>query len=115
MSDDYDLINVDAAEPMFGMQVGKVTLRVHGSSQCKGPLHENGRPICCIHNPTDHHMLKWEQNWRADKGVMERMCTHRVGHPDPDDLLVMTTEWAGTHGCDLCCQKPTNQPKKETT
>ena len=105
-AEDYELISVDIAEPTFGAQIGKGLLKTHGAAQCAGPLAENGKPICCIHNPSDHHMLTWQQNWRGDKGMMERLCPHGVGHPDPDDLKVRTTSWAGTHGCDGCCAKP---------
>jgi hypothetical protein len=100
---DEDLIFVDAAEPVIGAQVGMTLLRVHPAEACAGPAGDNGKPICCIHNPTDHHMITWRQNWRGDKGMMERLCPHGVGHPDPDDLKVRTTRWAGVHGCDGCC------------
>lgn len=44
-------------------------------------------------------------NWRADKGIMERVCRHGVGHPDPDDLIVKSRpELADIHGCDGCCR-----------
>jgi hypothetical protein len=103
----FDLINVDVAEPFFGAQLGKQLLKTHGIALCRGPLGENGRPICCIHNPSNHHMLTWPQNWRGDKGMMERFCPHGNGHPDPDDLAVRTTSWARIHGCGCgCCEKP---------
>lgn len=81
--DGQDLIFVDAAEPEFGAQVGMSLLRTHGPAVCRGPLDDTGKPICCIHNPSDHHMRTWRQNWRGDKGVMERLCSHGIGHPDP--------------------------------
>lgn len=109
---DYDLISVDIAEPTFGAQIGKGLVRTHGASDCAGPVGENGKPICCIHNPSNHHMVTWGQNWRGDKGMMERLCLHGIGHPDPDDLAVRTTEWAGVHGCDGCC---TQEPKDAQT
>lgn len=103
----YELISVDIAEPTYGAQIGKGVLRTHGAAQCAGPADESGKSICCIHNPSDHHMIEWPQNWRGDKGMMERICTHGIGHPDPDDLAVRTTEWAGIHGCDGCCTRST--------
>lgn len=103
---DYDLIWVEMAEPVFGAQIGEGVLRTHGASQCRGPLADNGNPVCCIHNPSDHHMVTWPQNWRGDKGIMERLCSHGTGHPDPDDLKVRTTTWAGVHGCCGCCLSP---------
>lgn len=101
MSKDWDLISVEIAEPVLGVQVGRGILKTHGPSQCEGQ-------ICCIHNPTNHHMRTWPQNWRGDKGMMERICEHGVGHPDPDDLAVRTTTWAGVHGCcqGWCCSDP---------
>ncbi len=108
----YDLIGVDVAEPRYGIQLGKSILRTHGKAQCAGPVGNNGKPICCIHNPSDHHMLTWPQNWRGDKGMMERLCHHGIGHPDPDDLKVRTTSSAGVHGCDGCCAAPEKAEEK---
>ncbi len=79
-------------------------LKVHEKKECEG--------LCCIiHNPSDHHMKDWPTNWRHDRSMMERICPHGVGHPDPDDLafkesigLNMTVE--GVHGCDGCCSDP---------
>jgi len=65
---------------------------------------------CVIHNPTDHSMRDFALNWRNDRGLMERICSHGVGHPDPDHMnwYERTHEedatWAeGVHGCDGCC------------
>lgn len=113
--EDYDLISVELAEPWFGAQIGKGLLRTHGASQCAGPLAENGRPICCIHNQSDHHMVSWPQNWRGDKGVMERLCRHGIGHPDPDDLKVRTTRWASQHGCECGCCCPAPSRSEQTS
>jgi hypothetical protein len=78
-------------------------LRVHTADQCAG-----GDIPCCIHSPSDHHMRHWEMNWRPDTRVMERMCRHGIGHPDPDHMAFVTSidaelEWQGIHGCDGCC------------
>jgi len=71
-------------------------------------------------------MVSWPMNWRADTGVMERMCPcpREVGHPDPDHMAYvnsLTPEhdcpgvgecqyphlgWQGVHGCDGCCFPP---------
>lgn len=70
-----------------------------------------GHP-CCVHNPTEHHMYGWRQHWRSDRALMERLCSHGVGHPDPDHMnYVRRTrpEHAyaeGVHGCDGCCRPP---------
>ena len=69
-------------------------LRVHRKKDCVGPH-------CPIHNPSDHHMKDWPTHWRADRGIMERVCEHGVGHPDPDDAFA-----DGVHGCDGCCTPP---------
>lgn len=62
---------------------------------------------CVIHNPTDHAMRDLPTHWREDRGLMERICPHGVGHPDPDDLTFQEEchpdRAAGVHGCDGCC------------
>jgi hypothetical protein len=69
--------------------------------------HEHG---CVIHNPTTHSMSEFPTLWRADRGLMERVCPHGVGHPDPDHMAwyerTYGKEAAATesiHGCDGCC------------
>jgi hypothetical protein len=63
----------------------------------------HGAP-CPIHHPTDHQMRSWPLHWRADRGILERTCTHGIGHPDPDQTL----SDGGIHGCDGCCHTPPN-------
>lgn len=76
-------------------------LKVHDRKDCKGN--------CPIHNPSDHHMRDWPTNWRADLGIMERICTCGIGHPDPDDLDYRARTMGklaaplGVHGCCGCC------------
>jgi hypothetical protein len=97
-----DYIFVNAAEPAFGIQVGVKRLTVHAPEKCAGQR-------CCIHNPSNHHMVTWPQNWRGDRGLMERTCPHGVGHPDPDDIAYKSTldaknaYYEAIHGCDGCC------------
>lgn len=54
-------------------------------------------------------------NWRADRQLMERVCDHGIGHPDPDHIKHVTriaryasvpvdVDGIGVHGCDGCCQ-----------
>lgn len=69
---------------------------------------------CVIHNPTLHHMQDWPTNWRDDIFLMERMCEHNVGHPDPDDIAYKDRKYgtaaahaASVHGCDGCCRNVT--------
>ena len=72
---------------------GVVLTGVHPAERCEG------QP-CVIHHPSDHHMRDWPLNWRQDRGLMERICPHGVGHPDPDDVNPDTV-----HGCDGCCRE----------
>ena len=67
---------------------------------------------CAIHNPTDPHK-DWPQLWRSDRGIMERICPHGVGHPDVDGInFIRKTHGAdrarleASHGCDGCCGLP---------
>lgn len=87
-----------------GRIVGPVVMLVHKKGTCKGEH-------CVIHDPSDHHMKDWPLNWRADRSLMERICDHGVGHPDPDDIeykrLTVGPVGAGVvalHGCDGCCR-----------
>jgi len=65
---------------------------------------------CCIHNPTNHRMRSFQMNWRFDRGLMERVCSHGVGHPDPDHMNWYFRTYGAkkariesVHGCDGCC------------
>lgn len=82
-------------------------LRVHSRDDCKG---DN----CVIHNPSSHKMVNWPTHWRDDRYLMERICPHGIGHPDPDDLAYkallvkegkskINLKYEGVHGCDGCC------------
>lgn len=71
-------------------------LHVHEQDQC------TGRP-CCIHAPSDHPLNMAPLHWRGDRRIMERICTHGVGHPDPDDLKVQSSWAEQVHGCCGCC------------
>ena len=59
---------------------------------------------CTIHNMSNHSMRDYPQLWRGDRNIMERVCPHGVGHPDPDDFNVMTNPHEVIHGCDGCCR-----------
>lgn len=76
-------------------------LNVHSRSACTGP--------CAIHRPSSHHMVTWLLHWREDRCLMERICKHGIGHPDPDDASFRARIFGdtdATHGCDGCCQRP---------
>jgi len=47
-------------------------------------------------------MRDWPVYWRDDRKIVERICVHGIGHPDPDqaDFLI---DAGMTHGCDGCC------------
>lgn len=106
------------AEPTFGAQVRLpaqgLTLTTHPESAC---IDRAPHP-CIVHRPSDHHMRDWPINYRADKGVSERICPHGVGHDDPDDVDYQLynfrksggdpkhEKYIGSHGCDGCCLPP---------
>lgn len=81
---------------MAGHRTWRELINVHPESACEG------RP-CTIHHPSEHHMVTWPQIWRDDRGIMERHCPHGIGHPDPDDLRIISGVDPGIHGCDGCC------------
>lgn len=61
---------------------------------------------CTIHALTDHPMRAFPQHWRADRRIMERICPHGIGHPDPDEWAIREGLDDGRHGCDGCCRVP---------
>lgn len=75
---------------------GGQVITAHEADKCSGQA-------CPIHNPSGHRMRTWPQFWRRDRGIMERICPHGVGHPDPDCIYAQA-EW-GIHGCDGCCSE----------
>lgn len=74
---------------------GQTLVGVHERGTCVGNA-------CPIHNVSNHPLKGSKQRWRRDKGMMERICDHGVGHPDPDDYKSRSSMWS-THGCDGCC------------
>lgn len=71
-------------------------LHTHPPERCAG------RP-CCIHHPSAHPLRDRPLVWRPDMGIMERVCPHGIGHPDPDDIMVRRFRIPGAHSCDGCC------------
>lgn len=66
---------------------------------------------CVVHHPSDHTLSWARTNWRDDTGIMERVCPHGIGHPDPDSLAHVKrsrgkkeAETSSIHGCDGCCR-----------
>lgn len=110
MAEDYDLIAVPhAASQVFGIQLANgAILTTHGPTQC-------ANEHCSIHNPSDHPLNTAPMNWRADRALMERLCEHGIGHPDPDDIAYKRTtrgdrfaDAEAIHGCDGCCKREEN-------
>lgn len=94
----------DAHDIVLLERTGNRYLRCHPPEVCEG------HP-CPLHSRSDHPMRSWPQNWRWDTQVMERVCSHGVGHPDPDHLASVRARLGAeraltdsVHGCDGCCR-----------
>lgn len=87
---------LDPEMELVTLENSNTELYVHPNAQCCGQ-------VCSIHNRTPHLSRDFPQSWRPDRGIMERICEHGVGHPDPDDYRIYTGEDDGRHGCDGCC------------
>lgn len=66
---------------------------------------------CVIHKPSNHSMRDFPTHWRGDRYMMERICPHGVGHPDPDHIAAVIKLRGldygmaeAVHGCDSCCK-----------
>ena len=75
-----------------------ILYNTHKPDECWGEF-------CTIHKMSDHHMRHLPQHWRDDRGIMERICEHGVGHPDLDSPW-KEGDWQWVHGCDGCCLGP---------
>lgn len=76
------------------------TIQVHNAEDCRGPF-------CVIHNPSVHPLADGPTHWREDRHLMERLCPHGIGHPDPDGVAFLPAkqrQMESTHGCDGCCR-----------
>lgn len=62
---------------------------------------------CGIHDhPSNHRLKDAPLNWRGDRNILERICSHGVGHPDHDSALYLESigqGWENIHGCCGCC------------
>lgn len=71
-------------------------------------LHDEGDcgEYCDIHDrrsPWDSH---YPLNWRDDRGIMEFICSHGIGHPTHAQVLYQERTGqsdASIHGCCGCC------------
>lgn len=77
----------------FVLESGQVLRNIHADGHCNGAN-------CVIHNPSDHSLKDRPRSWRPERGIVERICAHGVGHPDPDQHLSGTDTM---HSCDGCC------------
>ena len=99
MDDRFDLLRTHL-NTTHGARAGII----HGPAACAP------KP-CPFHNPSPGPMRDWPKYIRHDRGLLvERICPHGVGHPDPDSLRWVNEQRAargwdpdnGTHGCDGC-------------
>lgn len=90
--------------PDVVIQANGKPLAVHAPETCEPP--------CPFHAPTEHPLKDAPIVVRWDRHLMiERLCEHGVGHPDPDNLTYQRAHGSpddGAHGCDGCC---TRQPE----
>jgi len=93
-------IRITATDNM-GFSVGMIHLRVHEPDQCVGE-------VCVIHHPSQHSLSGAPMHWRSDRRIIERICQHGCGHPDPDNKTIRSGEDGGIHNCDGCCSPPGN-------
>lgn len=78
---------------------------VHSPADCEsGPHRKAG---CWIHRPSAHKMTDWPVEWDDFASVAERLCSHGIGHPDPDHLAyameLAPRPGQAEHSCDGCC------------
>lgn len=96
-----------ANKPEYVTGTGQELWRVHLKQDCQ-------HRICDIHNPPQGlPESDWPTHWRADRGLMERICPHGVGHPTTAHMEFLkemdavrgttNSQWEGIHGCDGCC------------
>lgn len=102
---------VVAIDPVTGDKYGELT-NVHSPRACADALG------CGIHNRPSNHALKdAKMLWRNDRGILERLCEHGVGHPDADSAAYLASIGRSNdniHGCDGCCiGKPESEADKK--
>lgn len=77
----------------------------HGKEACSGN--------CCLHGSSNHGSCRMPRQWRYDKGIIEHVCPHGVGHPcyaGVDYAMMMGQYVDAVHGCDGCCVEVDNDP-----
>ena len=96
----HEPIRLDPPGETVRLLDGTVLHNVHLRDTCVGEW-------CCIHNPSPRATALGKLHWRSDRALMERICVHGVGHPDPDSMAWRRRHGAaveGIHGCDGCCR-----------
>lgn len=88
-------------QKVFTLPDGTRLVNIHSSSRCAGEW-------CVIHNPLDTYDRS-RLHWRSDRGILEVICDHGVGHPVPEQHeYIMSTQGEGglIHGCcaERCCE-----------
>ncbi len=72
----------------------------HTARRCDGP--------CAIHGPSAHHMRDLPVFYREHRGIVERICPHGVGHPDPDQVghwqKTLSETQASAQSIHGCCE-----------
>jgi len=62
--------------------------------------------VCVVHNPSQGMHRTLTPIWRTDLQILERICPHGIGHPDPDQTLYLAQSGQMAkvlHSCDGCC------------
>ena len=83
--------------------MGKTTIKfahTHPEEACANETY------CTIHRTSEWAEAIGPQHWRGDRGIMERICKHGVGHYDWDQYEYhkkLGAEFEAVHGCDFCC------------
>jgi hypothetical protein len=103
---------VVAIDPVTGEKCGEM-INVHSPQACAEALG------CAIHNrPSDHPLKNAKMLWRNDRGILERLCEHGVGHPDADSAAYLASIGRSNdniHGCDGCCMGKSEHDAPEST
>lgn len=88
----------DDDEPkMFLLAGGQVLTNVHSERLCEGRSYG-----CALHDPRGH-MKDWPLRM-TERGWLERICEHGVGHNDVSDEAFWAEQGVTVqHGCDGCC------------
>lgn len=85
--------------PQVAIARAELAKVAHNSNTCEGG-------VCVVHNPSNHGMQEWTFLYRSDRNIVERICPHGIGHPDPDQIYWWNSsglDYQGIHGCDGCC------------